>query len=155
MRRAVGLLGLALLVGLARPLVRSSDGRPGAPVSEAEARAHLDQLVAAGQAHDFDKLCSLAGAVSSCRVLLDDAGRDAVPSTSPRVVSATYRDAQTDDGTPGWVLVVTGTDGRGRPYRTEVLVFHDDESKVKATNAVYWSGTRVAFDDPDGDVSPG
>lgn len=153
-RRALGLGGLVLIVVLGAWLLLRPSGSTVDPVTEAEARAHLDRLVAAGQAQDFDKLCSLAGAVANCRVLLNDAGRDAVPPTAPQVESATYRDPRTDDGTPGWVLVVTGTDGKGKPYRTEVLIFRDDENRVVATNAVYWSNARISFDDPNGETSP-
>ena len=157
-RRALGLGlgGLVLGLGLASWLIyggpfEASDNRP---VTEAEARGHLNRLVAAGQARDFDKLCGLAGAVGNCRWLLQEAGPDAVPAAAPRVESATYHDSESEDTTPGWVLVVTGTDGRGKPYRTEVLIFRDDESRVVATNAVYWSNFKISLGDPNGPTSP-
>lgn len=154
-RRALGFGGLFLGLGLASWLIyggpfEASDNRP---VTEAEARVHLGRLVAAGQARDFDKLCSLAGAIGNCRWLLQEAGPNAVPTAAPDVVSAVYHEP-TDGGSGGWVLVVTGTDGRGKPYETEVLIFRDDESRVVATNAVYWSGARVSFGDPNGPTSP-
>ena len=152
--RILGLGGLVALLGLLGwLLLRPSDGSSGTPVTEAEARTHLATLVAAGQAKDFEQLCSLAGAVLNCRRLLDEAGRDAVPADAPRVTSATYHQGS-DGGTPGWVLVVEGTDGKGKPYRTEVLIFRDDENRVVATNAVYWSNFKVYFGDPNGETSP-
>lgn len=153
--RVLGLGGLIVLLGLLGWIFfKPPSGSSGRPVSEAEARAHLAKLVAAGQARDFDQLCSLAGAVLNCRRLLDHAGRDAVPPDAPAVVSATYHEASDNGGTPGWVLVVEGTDGKGKPYQTEVLVFRDDENRVVATNAVYWSNFKVYFGDPNGETSP-
>ncbi len=155
-RRVLGLSALvvALAAGTAWLLLRPGTGSSSGPVTEAEARAHLNRLVAAAQRYDFDQLCSLAGSVGNCHDLLDEAGTDRVPPEPPRVVSATYHQKQTDDGTPGWVLVVDGTDARGLRYRTDVLIFRDDEGQVKATNAVYWSGARISFEDPNGTTSP-
>lgn len=153
MKRALGLGGLLLLLALGGwLLVRPSSG-PSRPVTEAEARAHLDELVTAGQARDFDTLCKrLADATFNCERTVADAGEGAVPSQPPRLVSAVYHPGS-EGSVGGWVLTVEGIDGKGKRYRTEVLIFRD-EGRVLATNAVYWYSARIDFGDPNGAVSP-
>lgn len=108
------------------------------PVTEAEARAYLGQLVAAGRARDFDRLCRLNGSVLNCRRALDTGMRNAVPADPPRVSGTRYYPKQ-PGGTAGRVLFVEGTTSCGKPYRTEVFVFRENRFHFKATNAVYWS----------------
>jgi hypothetical protein len=118
-------------------------GGAGIPVSEAEARRHLDKIVAAAQAHDFDRLCHLNGAVANCRWELNKVGADAVPPDPPQVVNTRYHHKETPDDTPGRILVVAGTDAKGRPYRTEVMVFRENRYQFKAINAVYWGNFNL------------
>jgi len=88
-------------------------------------------------------MCRLNGAAVNCRRQLNMAGEDAVPPAPPQVVSSRYHEKDTPDGTPGRVLAVAGIDGRGRPYRTEVMVFRENRYHFKAINAVYWSNFRI------------
>ena len=37
--------------------------------------------------------------------------------------------------------MVRGTDGRGKPYETDVMIFRDRRT-YKATHAVFWSGSK-------------
>jgi hypothetical protein len=149
-RRVLGLGGL-VVVSLAAAVVWPRRSGPPA-VTEAEARAYLRQIVAAGLAHDFTTLCSLNGAVSNCQTQLDLAGRDAVPPQPPNVVGSRYDPKDSKDDTPAMILVVDGIDGRGKPYRTEVAVFREDRDHFKAINAVYWSNFKILG--PDGQTSP-
>jgi hypothetical protein len=123
-------------------LVRTAGGGSEKPVADAEARRYLDRIVAAAQARDWEKLCHLSAAMFNCRLELDTAGRDALPPGPPTIVESRFHQKQVPDGATGRVLVVEGTDGRGRPYRTEVMVSRY-EGHLDATNAVYWSNAEI------------
>jgi hypothetical protein len=112
------------------------------PVTEAEARAYLDRIVAAARARDFDKMCRLNGAVHNCRVQLAQAGEYAVPPSPPRVVGTRYY-KEGDGSVAGRALVVEGVDGCGKNYRTEVFVFRENRFHFKSINAVYWSNYKI------------
>ena len=112
------------------------------PPTDAEARAYFDRIVAAAQARDWDRLCNLNGANFNCRVQLDTAGRDAVPTERPTIVDSHFQGKQSPDEIPGRILVVEGTDGRGKRYHSEVAIFRYD-GQLKAINAVYWGGFEV------------
>jgi hypothetical protein len=117
-------------------------GDSGETVSEAEARAFLDRIVAAAQARDWVALCGLSGARPNCEYDLDQIGRDRLPPERPSVVETRFHEKQTEDGSTGRVLVVEGTDGRGRRYRTEVMVQRYD-GHLEGVNVVYWSNSEV------------
>ena len=140
---AVGGLVVALIGAFV--LLGGDGGDSEKPVSEAEARALLDQAVAAARARDWDGLCSLNGAPPNCYFALDSPFqklRDTVPPDPPTIVETQFHEKQSADGSTGLILVVAGTDGRGRPYRTEVLVSRY-EGKLEATNVVYWSSNEI------------
>lgn len=125
------------------------------PVSEAEARRYLDRIVEAAEKKDLEAVCHLNGAVANCRHQLDrgcdetpfDASKvlckDTVPKEPPRVESTRYHEKDTSDGTPGRILVVSGVDGLGRPYKSEIMVFRENRYNFKAINAVYWSNAYI------------
>jgi hypothetical protein len=125
------------------------------PVTENEARAYLDKIVAAAEERDFEKLCGLNGSVLNCRRQLDtgcdDAPgvapviscRDTIPDQPPTVVATRYSPKQSSTDTPGRVLVVRGIDRSGKPYESEVFVFRENRYRFKAINAVYWSNARI------------
>lgn len=144
----LGLGAIAATMGVTAVLAWPGGGGDLPDVTEAEARAFLEQIVAAGQARDFDRLCSFNGAVANCEVQLRSAGRDAVPADRPRVTGSLLFEGDT----PTRILTVEGTDGRGKPYRTEVGVFWAERGSLKAINAVYWSNSRVGTSD--GPTSP-
>jgi hypothetical protein len=140
---AVGLAVVALPAMFA-VLGGGGGGSENTP-SEAEARAFFDRVVAAARARDFDKLCGLNGAPPNCYADLDSPFqklRDTVPPDPPRIVGTRFHEKQSADGSTGRVLVVEGADGRGRPYRTEVMVSRY-EGKLEGTNVVYWSGHEI------------
>ena len=141
---AIGLVIVVALIG-AGILLGWEGGDSEKPVSEAEARAFLDQAVAAARARDWDKLCSLNGAAPNCYIDLDSPFqklRDTVPPDPPTIVETRFHEDQSSDGSAGRILVVEGTDGSGQPYRTEVMVSRYD-GKLEGTNIVYWSSNEI------------
>jgi len=137
----------------------------GRPVSDAAARRYFNKIVAAAMAKDFDELCRHNGSVGTCEAelrvycptefgsggapsflkgeALEQACRESVPTEPPTIVSSRYRPAR-GGSVGGRILVVRGTDGRGKPYETDVMIFRDRRT-YKATHAVFWSGDK--FDD--------
>lgn len=130
-------------------------GGAGKPVTEDDARRHLDRIVEAAQARDFEALCQLNGAVGNCRDQLrqgcDETPFDedpilcteTVPEQRPTIVSIRYHEKDSAGGTPGQILVLSGTDGLDRPYSSEVMVFRENRHNFKAINAVYWSNSHI------------
>ncbi len=149
----------ALLIGL---LVLSAcgfvpDPTPDPIPTEAQSIAFMRELVVLAQAGDLDGMCRHAGG-GNCDELVDAAGgRLSVPSDPP-ILAGTRLIPGTSSGNSGTVggmlLVLCGTDGRQRPYRTEMLVsrFHGE---VYAINAVYWSGSKLAVSSNTGAPSGG
>lgn len=123
-------------------LADSGGGDSEEPVSEAEARGFFDQIVAAAQARDWVALCALSGAKFNCEHDLDMIGRERLPPERPTVAETRFHEKQSKDGSTGRVLVVEGTDGRGRPYRTEVMV-QRYEGHLEGVNVVYWSNSEI------------
>jgi hypothetical protein len=134
-------------------------GGADVPVTDGEARAYLSRIVATAKRRDFDALCRLNSAVANCRHQLQ-VGCDntpfnppvvpcteTVPREPPTVVATRYHKRDTPDGTPGRILVVTGTDGLGRAYKSELMVFRENRHHFKAINAVYWSNASILEND--------
>ncbi len=145
-RRVLGLGAvIAVLVVVGTWYVLHASGATG-PVTEAEARAYLNRIVAAARAGDLNKVCHLNGSVNNCRHTLEIVG-STVPPDPPRVVRAQYFEKRSADDTPGMLLVVEGVNWDRNPYSTDVYVFRDDAHHLKAINAVYWSGFKVPADD--------
>lgn len=117
------------------------DDRDDVP-TETEARAYFDRIVVAAMADDFDQLCALNGAEFNCRQQLEMAGEGSRPPEPPAVVGSRVHEKQFSDGTPGRILIVEGTNGLGKSYRSEVLVFREG-SDLEATNAVFWDNGEI------------
>lgn len=143
----VVLVACLLIGGLAVMLMSGVFRRPR-PVTEGEARAYLDRMIAAGLAGDVDAVCGYNGAPSNCYALLEN-NPATVPKEPPTSITATYEGDGADESS-GWVFTVRGRDGRGLPYRTEVMVFRDHEGNLKAINAAWWTSAQVVSD-PDED----
>jgi hypothetical protein len=137
-RRAVALL-LVLAVAAC-----SLAGPPAGTIPSVEdARRHLDEIVRLARAGDFEGICALGD--GNCERILEMTGRHAVPPDPPKVVGTRMVPTTSSDGQQsfgGIVLILCGIDGRGEPYDSEMLVFHDGNG-LRAINAVYWSRTRV------------
>lgn len=65
-----------------------------------------------------------------------------MPSEAPLISSTRYHE-KGPGGTAGRILVLRGTDGIGRPYKSELMVFRENRHSFKAINAVYWSNSYI------------
>jgi hypothetical protein len=135
---------LAPILVLAVAACTSAGPPAGTIPTVEEGRTHLAEIVRLAQAGDFDGMCALGD--GNCERILELAGRDAVPPDPPTIVATrtmptTSSDSQQSLG--GVVFVLCGTDGRGKPYDSELLVFHDGNG-LRAINPVYWGRTRIA-----------
>jgi hypothetical protein len=158
MPRIARLLAAALL---ALPLlgacgIIASESLPEPP-SEADARAFLGRVVDAALARDLDRMCAIAGSICDS-VAEDSGGLAAVPNDPPIVAGARLipnRGTTTGGTAGGRLLVLCGTDGLGRPYRTEMLVSRDPDGSLYAINGVFWSGAGLAVANDTGSPSGG
>lgn len=145
-KRTLGVAGTSVLLmslGLTRLV-----GASGQPVTEDEAVAFVGRLAAAAIARDFDALCGMNGAAGNCYRTLDQFDlRASAPTERPTVVGTRRVNERTGE-TAGVVVAVTGATSCDAPYRTDVFVFRDDESALKAVNAVFWSNGRLAEGEP-------
>jgi hypothetical protein len=125
---------------------------PAPPPSEADATAFLARLAELARSRDFAALCDLGS--GNCEHVLDEVGQATAPATDPVIVDTRViapRELQDDTWSLGGrVLQVCGTDGAGRPYQSEVLVF-STQGTLRAIEAVFWAGGRIA---DDGTVAP-
>ncbi len=129
-------------------------------ISVEQATDLLNRAVEYAGSRDLDKLCSLSSSSLTCRKQWEDAGEwDAVPAEAPEIID-TYLIPNQKLGngmtqTGGRLLVVSGTDGKGRPYRTEMLVFGGGWLHgLRAMNVIYWSGASIQFDGDGHDTTP-
>lgn len=107
-----------------------------------EASAVLDQLVAFAQAGDLEGLCSIGD--GNCEATLDDVGPGSAPHDRPIVLGQRVVAPDAATGSVGGrVIAVCGTDGVGRAYRSEILVFRAG-ANLRAINPVFWSGITIA-----------
>jgi len=153
MRLPAVLLAIAALVSACGIL--SAETPPQAPAID-EAEAFLDQLIEAGIARDFDRLCDLAG-TAMCTDLLEG-NEDLAPTERPDVTAvAVHEPLRTADGfTSGGVhFVLCGQDAAGSPFESEVLVSQDHDGGLFAISSVWWTGTGVSFLESEGTVEVG
>jgi hypothetical protein len=145
MRRVAGSLVLLSLLAGCGALAATP---PPAP-EEADARARLDRLIDSARAGDFERFCELA-ASPTCERLLDGV-EDLVPEHRPRLaLSTVYQPVQHANGysSGGVLFVVCGSDAEGREFESEVFISQNADGSLFATAPVWWTGTRVAIDDP-------
>jgi hypothetical protein len=164
------LVPIAVVVAAVGVWIWWQQGGFGGPVSDEAARSYFQRIVAAAQAKDFDALCRLNSSVGTCEFelrgvcpenfgsgpapsfpqgeALKQVCRESVPPEPPEIVAS--RDHPSRGGyVGGRMLVVRGTDGRGKPYETEVLIFRDKRS-YKAIHAVFWSNDKFEVPDAQG-----
>lgn len=120
------------------------------PPTSAEAEAFLTHVVDVAQSGNFNALCELGG--GSCEDFLNEQGGQEVPREAPEVVGGRIVQP-TGDGAGrvgGFVLELCGTNARGEPYYSEMLVFSDFNGDLKAIEPTYWMGIRIADDNEAG-----
>jgi len=121
-----------------------------------EAIAFKDALVSLAQDGDLVGMCALAG--SLCESFVDESGGPAAVPDEPPVLAGTRAIPGTSSGDSstigGMLLVLCGTDGLQRPYRTEMLVSRF-RGEMFAINGVYWSGSSLAVSNDTGSASGG
>jgi hypothetical protein len=123
---------------------------PPPPPSIDAATAHLDRVIDAGIARDFERLCALA--TGTCEGELDGF-EDLAPTTRPEIVDVSvHQPTETESGSV--LFVLCGEDATGQPYESEVLVF-DGGDGLLAAAAVFWIGTGITFAGGDGLVDVG
>jgi hypothetical protein len=149
-------VGLLIIVAVA---IWWQQGGIGGPVRDDAARKFFERIVTAAQEKDFDALCKLNASRGTCEFDLRiacrpptggpiDPGKKALlewcqaaaPAQPPAIRSSVHRPGRSGS-VGGRLLVVAGTDGYGRRYETEVLIFRDKRS-YRATHAVFWSGEK-------------
>ena len=154
------LVGLLVVVGV---VVWWQQGGVGGPVTDEEARRYFAGIVSATAQQHFEALCNLNASVGTCefemriacrppeggpidpgKEVLAEWCRQAAPREAPEIISSMDREGRSGS-VGGRVLLVRGTDGHGRPYETEVLIFRDKRS-YRATHAVFWSGEKFPKD---------
>lgn len=118
---------------------------PDLPPTEAEARAHLDKVVAIVVTGELSTLCVLAS--GTCPMELRNSDPALWPNTGPVVVGSEVVRPQTlDNGNSasgGRLLQLCGVDGANQPYYSEMLVFRDSSNRMISINTLYWLGARV------------
>lgn len=146
---AAGILA-AVLVGAVIAVDAIGDDAAPTPwraATAAEARDALDTLVALGTGDDPVSVCGeLAANVASCRHLAQ--ALDAGPSGPPTVIDEREVASRSIDGglvQGGRLLVLCGTRADDTTYRTELLVWVDDDGVV-VLHPVWWSGVSVVTD---------
>jgi hypothetical protein len=148
MRFLASLAAIPVLVGCS---VAMPPPDPLPPPSVEDAVVLLDEIIDAGIARDWERLC--ANASGTCEGELDGA-EERAPTSAPRVAAVEVHQPQgdADASTSGGVLfVLCGTDGLGDAFESEVLIF-DGGTRLLAGAAVYWLGTGVGFAPPHGEV---
>ncbi|MEV6107640.1 hypothetical protein AB0M28_23485 [Streptomyces sp. NPDC051940] len=114
------------------------------PVTEKQALAELDRVVAA---HDAGPVKTFCGEnvieVETCGHLLDEARAECVrPGGRPKVLRSKGVPA-TKNTAGGWVLEVSGETAGGQPYVSHFLVSVDaevEDGPARAAIGVYWTG---------------
>ncbi|HEX6138838.1 MAG TPA: hypothetical protein VF013_00050 [Candidatus Limnocylindria bacterium] len=106
----------------------------------------MARLVELAQAGDLSGYCRLAG--SMCVDFAEERGGAAAIPPQPPLIAGTRVIPSRTSGTAGvaggQLLVLCGTDGLGRQYRTEMLVSTASDGTLYAINGVYWSNAGLA-----------
>jgi hypothetical protein len=154
--RSVSRVALIAFVALAGCALTEPPLPP--PPSEADARAFLDVLIDKAEAGDLEGFCSVAGSV--CDEIAEESGGVAAIPNEPPTVAGTRLVPPRDAGNGGTfaggrLVVLCGTNGLGKPYRTEMLVSAGPDRVLYAINGVYWSGFDLAVAADTGSASGG
>jgi hypothetical protein len=139
--RIAGFLLAVLVLGAACTSVASP---PPAPTEEA-GRAFLDKLFERAISGELGTLCESFGS-GTCPHDLRSVDPGSAPSRPPAVVGTRIllptRASGDAFAVGGRIFDVCGSDGLGRPYFSQILVFQSGP-QLLAVNAVFWSGARI------------
>ena len=124
-------------------------------VSLEQAKNTLNTIVEYASSQDVEKLCSLGASLIMTKRQLEDAGGwESLPSQFPKIAETYIIDPQVLSGSTvlgGRVLVLEGTTGVGKSYRTEFFVALDPASnKIIVQYPIYWSGIGIGQIDDKG-----
>ncbi len=129
--------GLAVCLAGAGVALAVDGRRDGGVPTVVEVQAAL--TFAAGHVGD-DDFCEVAATLGNCRALLQEAPLS--PQDPPQIVCMA---AYLGDGShqAGRLLRVTGVDGAGASYTTDILALRSNNRAV-LMNPVYWNGAKVS-----------
>ncbi|HEY7736461.1 MAG TPA: hypothetical protein VH813_06675 [Candidatus Limnocylindrales bacterium] len=139
-RTAIVLVVLAAIAGC-QP---TTPGGPAPPPTMQAATDYLSTVVDLVLAGRLTELCRLGS--GTCAHTLRNSDPGAVPRTRPIVVGSRIEPSVLRPGgvwsQGGLVLQLCGLDGRGRFYRSEILVFNDGRRLI-GKEPVFWVGLRI------------
>jgi len=145
MRRPCLVLALVAALGCVSP---SRGPDQDVPPTEGQALEHLQSLIALVEAGHAGSICDLGGPLCKDFVEPFDAAR--VPTTRPLLLEVrTIPAVAVGEGKwrGSYVRIeVCGVDGRGDPYRSEMMVYWN-RGRIVSTQPAYWLGMIIA-DDP-------
>jgi hypothetical protein len=133
-------------------VVTLADSATSAPDRVPEEKVALEVLrdvVNTTRSGDVDQICGMGGSRLLCLRLLEGAGGLlSVPRKTPQIVRSFALHSQ-GNSVAGRVLVVKGTDGLGRSFLTDFLVFMQGSDAVPQS-PIYWSGYGIQRRESDG-----
>lgn len=138
-RGALLLAGTVVVAGISTATIALQDDsdRNGSIPTEAQARAALDAKFEQARSGDPETFCGDTDIPDMCKSQWQRlGGRDGVPEDKPRVISTREQDGYR-------VLRVCGTDGQGRPYRTDFVVGLD-QGEIAYVLPVFWNGATFS-----------
>lgn len=89
---------------------------------------------------ESEVFCEVAATAGNCRVLLEAAPTP--PEEAPKLLCSQVYEPAGEGLRPGRVVRVTGTDGSGSRYVSNVLAITDGDSTV-LLNPVFWDSTGI------------
>lgn len=154
MRWAGAALVAALAAGACGPGGAGTATPPPVP-TEAAGRTVVDQLAAFATGGALGSICTLGS--GTCPHDLRNAAPGSAPTAAPEVMGSWVVEPSARPG--GWSLggrafALCGTDGLGRGFYSEVLVFDSGAGVLRAVNAVFWTGARIATSADTGAAAP-
>ncbi len=146
MGRWAGIVLVAAVVfGGCGPAAAGAATPPGVP-TEAAARALVDQLVTLATSGNLDAICNLGS--GTCPHDLRSAPVGSAPTAAPTIAGSWVIEPVAQAGGTwslgGRAFALCGTDGLDNRFYSEVLVFDAGAGSLRAVNAVFWTGARIA-----------
>jgi hypothetical protein len=116
------------------------------PTTAAAGRTVLDQLLALATSGNLNSICDLGS--GTCPHDLRSAAPGSAPTTAPEVMGTWVVEPVAQAGGAlslgGRAFALCGVDGLRHKFYSEVLVFDSGAGVLRAINAVFWTGARIA-----------